>query len=179
MYNLIILVSANRCMASLQSMISSIGSIHGVDSFGMSVSSVRYNLLALSKFSSIGCMLCSFVPNVACTRYFIAVSSCSCNVGGWSSVGSSIPTVCMSVVFVSVFFTSGSFCHLGSFLLNLACRSKSVRFPSVLVSQALVIVFFFGWCFSLSRYGADELLIFLSTLVFYAASILLAESHSG
>lgn len=84
-------------------MISSIDSIHGYESFGMSFLSMRHSPAALSMVSSVGCILTRFVLYVACTWYVVVVSSFLFNVGGCAFVKSSISTVCMSIIFVSGF----------------------------------------------------------------------------
>lgn len=109
MNNLTILFNAKRWLFALRSIMSSIGSMCDLESSGVSLTSMRHIPAALSTVSSVGCILKRFFPNVPCARYVVAVSSCSCNVSGWSFSGSSISTVRISVNFVSGF-------PLGSFL---------------------------------------------------------------
>lgn len=109
MYNLIISVTVNRCLVALRNMMSSIGTIHGCDSFGMSFSSMRHNAAALLPVISVWCILRRFVSTAACTRYVFVLLICSCKVGGWSFACYSISNVRMSVIFVSVFFSSRYF----------------------------------------------------------------------
>lgn len=175
MYNLIIFVNVNRWFVALRSIISTIGSIHVFDSSGISFSSMRHNAAALSKVSIVGCILSRFVRKVACTRYVVAVSNCSCKVGVWVFAGSSISTVYMSVTLI-VSVSSGSFYHIVSSVLNIGCRWESFPFPSGLVSLLLVVVLCFGLRITLSRYRVNQFLIRLCTLVLFAASILTVNS---
>lgn len=138
---------------------------------------MRHNLEALSTVSSLGCILSRFVPNVACTPYDVVVSSCSCNVCGWYSTGSSIYSVCISLISVSVFL-------LGSFLLHFVslvdpCRRESVHFTYVFGALALLVVMHFRLCFYLSRYYVNYLLVRMPTLVMSTVSILIVKSHPG
>lgn len=67
---------------ALRSVISSIAQVEVYDSFGISFSSMWNNPVALSTFSNVGCVSSRFIPKVSCTWNVVAVSSCSCNVGG-------------------------------------------------------------------------------------------------
>lgn len=67
--------------------------------------------------------------------------------------------------------------RFASSVLNNGCRRDSVRFPSILVSLALLAIILSELCFSLILYSVDHLLVRLSTLVLSAVSILIVESH--
>lgn len=69
--------------------------MYRLDSLGRIDSSMRHNLAAVSSVSSVGCSFSKFVPNVACTRNVIDISSCSCNVVVFSFIDSSSVTACI------------------------------------------------------------------------------------
>lgn len=128
-------------------MMSLIGVIHFSYSFWIYFSSIRLNPMALSKVSSIECMLSNFAPKVACMLYFVAVSSCSCNVSVWFFSASFIYTVCTSV-FSLLLSPFRVLHHAVPLTLSLGCRRISVRFPSRSVSLYF-IVFRISGCVSL------------------------------